>query len=274
MVAVQVGAYLRMYARGAAALLAGLQVLALHHVHVCAGASQVAQVSAEVRHLRYLFHLAQDALFGAAHDELALVRRYGTEGTSSEAPPVHVHRELYHVVCRYALPLVFGVRHPCVGQVETVVQFLGGERWVGRVHHNVFASCLLYQARGVHLVAFLLHVAEVLGMESGVLQTFFVGVQDNVPRLCAYLVCQDNGLRQRPIFYHGTAESQACHQGFARQAVILKTFVVRLHEGFQAVHQFQVHLVAHAVGYHVGAGVRQYRRAYALLPIVVVRHAP
>ena len=41
-VAVQVGAYLRMYARGAAALLAGLQVLALHHVHVCAGSSQVA----------------------------------------------------------------------------------------------------------------------------------------------------------------------------------------------------------------------------------------
>ena len=72
-VGVQIGAYLRMNARGALAPLAGFQVLAMHAVHVGRRSAQVAQVALEVGQLAHFVHFFQDALFRAAGNELALM---------------------------------------------------------------------------------------------------------------------------------------------------------------------------------------------------------
>ena len=261
-----------MYARWSATDAACLLVSASHHVHVGAWSSQIAQVATEVRHLGYLLHLAQYALLRAAHDELALMRRYGAEGTSAKASAVHVHRELYHVEGRYALAVVFRVGQTCVGQVEAMVQFLCGERRVGRVHHHIFLARTLYQARGMHLVALLLHVAEVLGMQAWRAQAILVGVKHYVSFLGHHLLGRHHGLRQCHLLHHRLAEGLACHQRLASHGVVLQRLVVGVQKRFQYAHQFQVHLVAHAIGYHVGPRVHEYRRTYALLPIVVVRH--
>ena len=45
---------------GAGAFLAEVFILALHAVHVGRGAAQIADVTLEVLHLGYLFHLSHD----------------------------------------------------------------------------------------------------------------------------------------------------------------------------------------------------------------------
>ena len=195
-VGVQVGADGRVDARGAAALLAEVEVASVHAVHVGAGASQVAQVAFEVGHLGDGLHLLQDAFAAAAHDELALVCRYGAEGTAAEAPAVDVDGKLYHVVGRNALPLVLGVRHAGVGQVEGVVELGLREGRVGRIHHHGLLAYLLQDACGSIAVAFLLDVAEVGRLLLFILQAFFVRVQAHVAFLLLYALCQVGRLGQ------------------------------------------------------------------------------
>ena len=78
--------------------------------------------------------------------------RDGAEGTAAETAAMDVHRELYHLVCRYALALVLGVRQARVGQVEGGVELLGGHGRVGRIDHYGVVAHVLQQTRGVHLV--------------------------------------------------------------------------------------------------------------------------
>ena len=45
----------------------------MHLVHVCAGPAKIGKVAFETGHVSNLLYFSQDTLFGAAHDELALV---------------------------------------------------------------------------------------------------------------------------------------------------------------------------------------------------------
>ena len=68
----------------------------------------------------------------------------------------------------------------------------------------------------------------------------------------------DHGLRQSHLFHHSLAETLACHQRLARYGVVLQTLVEGIEKRFQDANQFQVHLVAHAIGYHIGTRVDKY----------------
>ena len=114
-VGVQVGAHLGMDARRPLALLAQVEVGALHAIHVGTGAAQVAQVALEVGQLHDGLHFAQDALLATAHDELSLMGGDGTEGTSAETSAMDVDRVFDHVVGGDALALVLGMGQARVG---------------------------------------------------------------------------------------------------------------------------------------------------------------
>ena len=57
MVGVEVGANLRMDTTGTLALLAGIEILAMHAVHIGRGSSQIGEITFEIRHLYHLLHL-------------------------------------------------------------------------------------------------------------------------------------------------------------------------------------------------------------------------
>ena len=133
MAGVEVRTYLRMDAAGALAVFTGLQVAAVHAVHIGRRASEVAQVALEVFHLYDLLHLAQDAFFRAAGNEFALVGRDGTEGTAAKASAVNVDAVLDHLVGRDALALILGMGQACVGQVEAGVELRRGHGRVGGI---------------------------------------------------------------------------------------------------------------------------------------------
>ena len=118
MVGVEVRAHLGMDARGALALAALVRVVSAHGIHVGTRASQVGEVALEVGHFGNGFDFAQDTFLASAHDELALMRTDGTEGTSAETSSMEVHGELDHVEGRDALALVLGVWQTGVREVE------------------------------------------------------------------------------------------------------------------------------------------------------------
>ena len=64
-VGVEVLANLRMDARGTFALVAKIEVLAMHGIHVGRGSTEVAEVALEIRQLGDGFDFAEDALFAA-----------------------------------------------------------------------------------------------------------------------------------------------------------------------------------------------------------------
>ena len=64
-VGVEVLANLRMDARGTFALVAKVEVLAVHGVHVGGGSTKVAEVAFEIRQLGDGLDFAKDALFAA-----------------------------------------------------------------------------------------------------------------------------------------------------------------------------------------------------------------
>ena len=138
MVGVEIGAHGGMDARGAAAALAEVLVLAAHHIHIGGGTAEVAEGAAEVGHLGYLAHLAQDALLGAAHDVLALMSGDGAEGAPAEASAVDGDGVAYHLVGGDALAAILGMGEACVGQVVGAVGLLGGHRGEGRLDNNIF----------------------------------------------------------------------------------------------------------------------------------------
>ena len=136
-VGVEVRTDLRMDAAGTAAFLAGVLIAARHAVHVCRGSAEVGEVAFEVGHLDDLLHLAEDALFRAAGDELALMGGDGAEGAASEAAAMDVDAELDHLVGRDALALVFWMGLTGVGEVEGGVELCSGHRGEGGIDDDV-----------------------------------------------------------------------------------------------------------------------------------------
>ena len=164
MVGIEVGAYLRVYARWTFAFLASLFIASAHAIHVCRRATKVGEIALEVVHPNYLSDLTQDALLRAACDELSLMGGDCAECASSETSAVDIHRVLDHVVSRNALPLVFGVGESGVWQVKGGVQLLGSHRRIGWIYHGVLAVDSLQQPLCVHLVRLLLYMPDVLGL--------------------------------------------------------------------------------------------------------------
>ena len=108
----------------------------MHGVHVGTRPSKVGQVSFEVGHLGDGLHLAKDAFLASAHDEFALMRTDGAEGTSPETSAMEVDGEFNHVECWDTLSFIFRVRQAGIGQVERYVQFALCHGWIGRIHHH------------------------------------------------------------------------------------------------------------------------------------------
>ena len=179
-VGIQVRADARVDARGTAALGAGLAVLAPHAVHVGRRAAKVREVTLEVGHLYHLFHLFQDALFGPTGNELALMGGDGAEGAAAEAATMDVDRELDHLVGRYHLALVLGMRQPGVREVKRGIELFGGHGRIGRVDHGIACAHRLQQPPGVHLVGFFLDVPEVFGLCALAFQTCLMAVEHDV----------------------------------------------------------------------------------------------
>ena len=255
-----------MDARGAGALAAGVEVLAAHAVHVGRRASQIAQRTFEIRHLRHLTHFAQDALAAARGNEFALMGRDGAEGASAEAAPVERHRMAYHVVGGNALAPVFGMGQTRVGQIERGVDLLRRHRGIGRIDHHI----VLHQHGSLHAVALFLHVAEVLGVLAGLAQTFLVGMQhDDAFALGALSLAGE--IDRLGHIEAGLAESLRRAIGFAR-LVVAERLVVFLQSRRKSADNLAGGLLAHAVGDGVGAGGDEDGGHDAVLPVVVVGH--
>ena len=72
-VCIQIGAYLGMNARRTFEPAAHTIVLSPHGIHVGRRASKVAQITLEIWHFCYSFHLLQDTILASAYDEFTLV---------------------------------------------------------------------------------------------------------------------------------------------------------------------------------------------------------
>ena len=118
MVGVEVFADVGMDAGGAFALVAEVEVLAVHGVHVGRGTTQVAEVAFEIGELGDGLDLTKDAFLAAGGDEFALVGGDGAEGATSETATVEADGELDHLVGGDAFAFVFGMGQTGVGEVE------------------------------------------------------------------------------------------------------------------------------------------------------------
>ena len=171
---VEVGTNLRVYAAGTLAFLAGIQVASVHPIHIGAGASEVAKIAFEIRHLNDLLYLVDDTPFRATGNKLPLMGGDGAEGTATKTASMDVDAELNHFVGRDAFAFVLGMGLTRVGQVEGGIQLVCRHWGVGRVDNNTGARWRtiggggrdkwLKQATGVHHVRLFLDMAEVLGL--------------------------------------------------------------------------------------------------------------
>ena len=180
MVCLHVFAERRVQAGGSGTFCAERFVSSFHAIHVGGWTSQVREVALEIGHFADFLHLSQDALFGARHDELSLMRRDGAEGTAAEAAPVDVHRKLNHVVGGDAFPFVFRVRKSRVGKVVGMVNLFRGHGRERRIHHDEFVSDRLQDSSCLQSVAFNFNESKVLGKLRLAFQAVFVGVQEDV----------------------------------------------------------------------------------------------
>ena len=248
-VGVEVGTDGGMDARGAPAALTCLEVAAAHAVHIGRGSAEVGEVAFEVGQLGHLPDLAEDALLGAAGDELALMGGDGAEGAPAEASAMDVDGVTYHLVGGYALVLVFRVRQARVGQVEGGVELLGGHGGIGRIDDGIDIAHTLQEALCVHLVGLLFDVAEVLGFGTFGAQALLVGVEHDVVGRDATgdvaLACEEDGLGEVVDGLHGDA---------------LVELFGNAHDG----------LLAHTVADDVGSGIAEDTAAQGVLPVVVV----
>ena len=191
------------------------------------------------------------------------------------------HAELNHLVGGDAFALVLGVRQARVGQVEASVEFLRRERRVGRIDHHPHAFAThtlstyhLQESLSMNLVALLLDVSEILGMKLRLSQAILEAVQHDVvlPDAARYLFFFEEPSRLRQFLCR-------IAQHFPRDAGVAILVVMeqgmKVVDGFvESLHEFQRRLLAHAIRYQVGIAVTQNAWAKALLPIVVVHHAP
>lgn len=100
--------------------------------------------------------------------------RNGTESTTAETSTMDVDGELNHIVCGYALALIFGVRETRVGKVERTIEFRfrqGRVRWVD--NDSLLAYGLQDTRRSIFITLFF-DMAEVGSLFLLVFQTFFV----------------------------------------------------------------------------------------------------
>ena len=108
---------------------------------------------------------------------------------------MEVYGELYHIVCRNALPFVLGMREAGIGQVERAVQFGLCQGRIRRVYDHRLPSCFLEDACGRILIALFLDMAEVGGFFPLVFQAFLMREEGDVSLLREDLFFQINHLR-------------------------------------------------------------------------------
>ena len=254
-VVVEVGATLRMEARGAPAAGAERPVAAPHAVHVGRGGPDVREVALEAGHADDTLHLGENRPLAARVYELALVGRDGAEGAAAEAAPVDVERELNHLPGRN-LPLaaVARVGRPLVGEVERVVELLGRERGVGGCdHHPAVARPLDERRNGLHQVALRLDDGEVLAEGALVGPALLEGVEADGRR----------GVEPRDVVVVG-------QEGHLADAAQQLGVVAVVHGACDLLH----HPLAHAVDEQVGARLDEHRGAQRVAPVVVVGQPP
>ena len=248
-IGIEIRAYRGMDATRTLTFLACLMVASMHTVHICRRTAKVAEIAFESRHFCHLFHLAQYAFLGAAGDKLALVGGDSAESTSSEASTMDIYRELYHLVCRNRLALVFGMRQTGVRQVKRGIKFLGSHRRIRRIDHNSVSAYILQQSVGVHHVRLLLDMPEVVSLFLLVLQTFLMAVQKDV------VVGDTSG--------HGVSGSEInslWNIAYGPDGQSLVQLSAQFHHWF----------FAHPIDNQVGTAVTQYAWPHLVLPVVIV----
>ena len=169
-------------AGGTFALVAKVEVLAMHGIHIGRGTSEVTEVSFEVRELGDGLDFAEDAFFAARGDELTLMGGDSAEGTSAEASAMEAYGEFYCLIGRDTLASVFGMWQTSVRKVEGMVEFVLGEGLVRRVDHSVATIDFLDDALCGVFVGFFFDVAEILGLCPFVAEALFMTMQENVIR--------------------------------------------------------------------------------------------
>ena len=153
------------------------------------------------------------------------------------------------------------MRHTRIGQVEGAIHLLRGERRIGRIHQDKHIARLLPDALGMPLVALLLDMTEVLGLEALVAQAFLVRMQHDVALLLHDGLLAGNDLRD--ICYKRNDVLPCRH----RLSLSLS------YQCINALGNFRCHLLAHTIGDDVGIAFGQQAGAQAVLPIVIVTQA-
>ncbi len=249
MVVVQVRAWLGVQAAGAHTFAAQIFIASAHTIHISRRSAKVGDVAFETFHLRHSLHLAQNRLLAARGDKFALMCRDGAEGTAAKATAVHIHRKAYHVEGRNAFPLVARMRQTGIVKVERAVDFSGGHRWEHRIHLYGALAVRLPQRGPFIAVRLLLNVLKVLRLQIAVFQALLKRVEHNV-----ILV----GLRQ-------------CRERLPHHGLFHINNVAYFLAGVKASGHFEHRFFAHAVDNHIDRCIGHYRRAQAVLPVVVVR---
>ena len=175
--------------------------------------------------------------------------RDGAEGTASETTTVEIDREFDHLVGRYRLALIFGVRQTCVRQVVSLVHLFRSQRRVRRIDNSKLAVDSLQQPLCVHLIGLFLNMAEVLSLGFFALQTLFVGMEHDV-------VVAD---ASRDVFLLAEID---------RLRDVMD--VLDVASFFELMAELDSVFLAHAIKDHVGTAVAENALHQPVLPVVVV----
>ena len=98
----------------------------------------------------------------------------GTKGASAKTTTVQIDREFNHVECGNAFSFIFRMRHTRIGQIKRMIQFALAHWRIRRIDYYCFIACILQDAGGFVLVAFLFNEAEVLGLFLFIFQACFM----------------------------------------------------------------------------------------------------
>ena len=186
---------------------------------------------------------------------------------------MEIDAELYHLIGRDALALVFGMGQTRIGKVKGVVELFLCEGRIGGIHHSPSLAVFLQQAVGMDAVALFLNVAEVLSMQLAVPYTIFKGVQHNV--LLAdvawnlMLAVEGYGLWNLSCMLHGITEACSGDAGFSI-LVIMEQRVRGLYGFLQTAAQLKRGHFSHSIDYHVRSALHQYAGLVLLFPIVIM----
>ena len=109
----------------------------------------------KIGHLYDFTHLAQYALLAAAHNELTLMGRYGAKSATTKTATMQAHTVFDHIVGWNAMAAILRVRQTRIGQIKTVVNFLGAERRERRIYYHALFAHLLQNTLRLPAVALL-----------------------------------------------------------------------------------------------------------------------